>query len=134
MASQTIIKVVLGGGIGLLTCHALYKSKTDPVHIFWDLDHTILCSITPIEHENDDEQTTKQSISKCPVSPSNLLQYSPKLQQFDQIDDFPDDGSPNTRTFIRPGAKIALRICNMLGVIHVYTAAQESYTNNILNI
>ena len=63
MASQTLIKVVLGGGIGILTGHALYKSKTDPVHIFWDLDHTILCSITPIEHENDTEQTNnKQSI------------------------------------------------------------------------
>ena len=108
MASQTLIKVVLGGGIGLLTCHALYKSKTDPVHIFWDLDHTILCSIYPItELDNDDtvtEQTNnKQSISKCPVSPSNLLPYSPKLEHFDQIDDdfdIPDDGSPNTRTFI----------------------------------
>jgi len=139
MASQTLIKVVLGGGIGILTCHALYKSKTDPVHIFWDLDHTILCSIYPItELDNDTEQTNnKQSISKCPVSPSNLIPSSPKLQYFDQIDDdfdIPDDGSPNTRTFIRPGAQMALKICNMLGIIHVYTAAQESYTYNILNI
>jgi len=105
MASQTLIKVVLGSGSLVVIGHALYKAKTDPVHMFWDLDHTILCSITPIELDNDTEQTNnKQSISKCPVSPSNLLPSSPKLQYFDQIDDdfdIPDDGSPNTRTYIQ---------------------------------
>ena len=104
-----------------------------------DLDHTILCSISPIPTDiipKDNEQT-----SKCPVAPSNLLSLlpsAPKLQFFHQIDDdFPynkETLDPNTITYIRPGAQMALKLCNKFGVIHVYTAAQGSYTNNILNV
>jgi hypothetical protein len=76
----------------------------------------------------------------CPVSPSNLvtlLPSPPTLQHFDQIDDdFPyDDASlaPNTRTYFRPGAKMALKLCSIFGIVHVYTAAQKTYTDNILH-
>ena len=106
-----------------------------------DLDHTILCSISPIPNFDDRINDSKQTTSKCPVSPSNLvslLPLPPTLQHFDQIDDdFPyddDDASlaPNTRTYFRPGAKMALKLCSILGIVHVYTAAQRTYTNNIL--
>ena len=142
MASQLLTltrRFALGGASGL-TGLAVYKSRTDPIHIFWDLDHTILCSISPIpdidDQENDNPELIKQT-SKCPVSPSNLAQSLPScptLYHFDQIDDdFPYRGEvPNTRTFIRPGAQMALKLCHIFGIIHVYTAAQGSYTNNIL--
>lgn len=138
-------RIVVGGTSGLFA-FAGYKSQFDPVHIFWDLDHTILCSISPIpDHGNEGSNSipkqNNNTSSKCPVAPSNvaslLLPPPPKLNYFDQIDDdFPyDDRSltPNTRTYFRPGAQLALKLCNIFGTIHVYTAAQESYTNNIVN-
>ncbi|KAL7447547.1 hypothetical protein ACHAWC_000001, partial [Mediolabrus comicus] len=98
-----------------------YKSKTDPVHLFWDLDNTILCSVTPLP-----SFTTTTS-----------TRIAPTLHHFDQIDDdFPYNKStlePNTRTYFRPGARTALYLCSKFAVCHVYTAAQESYTTNILN-
>jgi hypothetical protein len=64
------------------------------------------------------------------------LPSPPQLEHFDQIDDdFPFDSKtmePNTRTYFRPGARMALQVCSLFGVLHVYTAAQESYTNNIM--
>lgn len=60
----------------------------------------------------------------------------PPLEHFDQIDDdFPYDRKtlePNTRTYFRPGARTALQLCSYFAVMHVYTAAQETYTNNIM--
>ena len=114
-----------------------YKSHSDPVHLFWDLDQTIICSI-PISTLPD------HGTSNCtPVAPSNYLAShwlpppAPKLIYFDQIDDdFPyDDQSlaPNTRTYFRPGARLAIKLCNIFGTVHIYTAAQETYTNNIVN-
>eukprot|EP01082_Thalassiosira_pseudonana_P007474 g7054.t1 g7054 contig23:1760911-1761789(-) len=97
MSSQLLSNVrraALAGTTGL-TGFATFKANTDPIHLFWDLDHTILCSISPL----------------------------------------PDGGAParpNTRTYFRPGARAALQICSYIGILHVYTAAQESYTNNIL--
>jgi hypothetical protein len=65
-----------------------------------------------------------------------MLPTPPSLEHFDQIDDdFPFNPTtlePNTRTYFRPGARAALQICSYFGILHVYTAAQESYTNNIL--
>ena len=94
---------------------AAYKSKTDPVHIFWDLDATLLCSITPIPTKNN-------------FNDKNILSH------FEQIDDdFPfEPNAPNTRTYFRPGCYWALQMCSSFGVLHVYTAAQASYTDNIL--
>ena len=104
-----------------------------------DLDHTIICSISPIPNFDDRINVSKQTTSKCPVSPSNLVSLLPTppiLKHFDQIDDdFPYDVAslaPNTRTYFRPGAKMALKLCSILGIVHVYTAAQRTYTNNIL--
>jgi len=53
---------------------------------------------------------------------------------FDQIDDdFPYEGSaPNTRTFWRPGARAALAACGIFATQHVFTAAQDTYTANIM--
>ena len=114
-------------GITSLSGWTAYKSNTDPLHIFFDLDHTILCSVSPISN-HDDHNSGPES--------SSLLLQPPNIQYFDQIDDdFPYNTqtlTPNTRTFFRPGAKAALWICSKIGVCHVYTAAQESYTYNIL--
>lgn len=112
-------------GVTTLTGYTSYKANTDPIHIFWDLDHTILCSVSPLpNHHNND-----------PVG-SSLLP-PPTIEYFDQIDDdFPyntETLTPNTRTYFRPGAKLALWFCSKLGTCHVYTAAQESYTWNILS-
>lgn len=150
MASQIFTharRIALGGTSGL-TGFAAYKSQTDPVHVFWDLDHTILCSISPKPINNsydnplsDLNHSDNHAQSKCPVSPSNLaakiLPKPPDLRHFDQIDDdFPYDAetlAPNTRTYFRPGAQMALKLCSYFAIPHVYTAAQESYTNNILD-
>jgi hypothetical protein len=117
-------------GITSLTSWIGYKANTDPIHIFWDLDHTILCSVTPLPPKNKDD-----SDEGGPMSSSSWLK-PPRLDYFDQIDDdFPYNTqtlSPNTRTYIRPGAKVTLWLCSKLGICHVYTAAQESYTMNIL--
>ena len=133
------------GGITTLTGWAGYKSKTDPVHLFWDLDHTLLNSVTPLPtktttstnndkiRENNDSSDGRASSSLL----SSLIPTPPKLHHFDQIDDdFPYNKStlePNTRTYFRPGAQTALYICSKFAICHVYTAAQESYTTNILN-
>jgi hypothetical protein len=67
-----------------------------------------------------------------------MLPSPRKLTYFDHVDDdFPYDGTnmtPNTRTYVRPGAMTALRLCGMLGIVHVYTAAQGSYTDNVLRV
>jgi len=145
MASQIFTharRIALGGTSGLAG-FAAYKSQTDPVHLFWDLDHTLLCSITPIPTNFNDQNVGSNhnnQTSKCPVSPSNLVSLLPKppeLRHFDQIDDdFPYDAqtlSPNVRTYFRPGAQMALDLCSYFAIVHVYTAAQETYTTNILN-
>ncbi len=133
-------KIALGGTSGLFA-FAGYKSHFDPVHMFWDLDQTIICSIPiPILPDHVGEQNSNYT-SKYPVGPSNLASHllpaPPQLIYFDQIDDdFPyDDKSlaPNTRTYFRPGAQLAIKLCNIFGTVHIYTAAQETYTNNIVN-
>lgn len=104
------------GGVG---GYGAYKARTDPPHIYWDLDHTILCSITP----------------RPPNDHPTLSTFSPS-RFFDQIDDDFDyeEEIPNTRTYWRPGARTALKLCGLLGARqHVYTAAQGTYTANILS-
>lgn len=126
-------------GTSSLMLFTIYKSKTDPVHFFWDLDQTLLCSISPIPNDttnnNNIDNNKEDGMRRRMVS--NLLPRPPKLQYFDQIDDdFPYDVqtlSPNTRTYIRPGAMLALYATSILGVVHVFTAAQQTYTNNILH-
>ncbi len=138
------------GGITTLTGWTGYKSKTDPVHLFWDLDHTILCSVTPlpttttttastIDDSDNNRQNNDSSDGRASASIllSSLIPTPPTLHHFDQIDDdFPYNKStlePNTRTYFRPGARTALYLCSKFAVCHVYTAAQETYTTNILN-
>uniref|UniRef100_A0A7S4JHH9 FCP1 homology domain-containing protein n=1 Tax=Odontella aurita TaxID=265563 RepID=A0A7S4JHH9_9STRA len=124
MASSTATAIVnatrrtllaITGGLG---GYGVYKAQADPPHIYWDLDNTILCSITP--RPPDDHPILSN------ISPSRY---------FDQIDDdFPfEEGTPNTRTYWRPGARASLKLCGFLGARqHVYTAAQGTYTANIL--
>ncbi|KAL9184369.1 hypothetical protein ACHAXT_002455 [Thalassiosira profunda] len=139
MATQLLVharRIAVGGTSGL-TGYAAYKSQTDPIHLFWDLDHTILCSISPIPaNDIGGEKNSGSTVSKCPVSLNSMLPSPPPLDQFEQIDDDfdfdPQTLSPNTRTYFRPGAQAALRLCSLFATNHVYTAAQESYTNNIL--
>jgi len=113
-------QVLFVSGSSTIT-YGIYKSKTDPLHIVWDLDHTLICSVTPIP-------------SNTPTATMTTQQSHP-LYYFDQIDDdFPyTENIPNTRTYIRPGAKTALWFTGLFAINHVYTAAQESYTNNVLN-
>jgi hypothetical protein len=48
-------------------------------------------------------------------------------------DDFPFEGSePNTRTTFRPFAKAALAYLGLFCTQHVFTAAQQTYTQNIM--
>ncbi|KAL3779889.1 hypothetical protein HJC23_001479 [Cyclotella cryptica] len=123
-------RMALIGTTGI-TGLATYKAHTDPIHLFWDLDHTILCSISPLP-KDPITSTTKQKDSKQSIP----IPTPPALEHFDQIDDdFPYDAktlAPNTRTYFRPGVRTALQLCSYFGILHVYTAAQESYTNNIM--
>lgn len=99
---------------------AAYRKMTDPLDIFFDLDHTILCSISPL-----------------PISDNGVDNgVGRTLRWFDQIDDdFPFEGnSPNTRTFLRPLSTATIYFCSVIGRVHVYTAAQKSYTDNILKV
>jgi len=92
--------------------YGAWVRKTRPLHIVWDLDATLLCSISPIVK-----------------APPGLRKGS----WFDQIDDdfaF-QPGEPNTRTVWRPGARFLLRVLDLFTTQHVYTAAQGTYTENI---
>jgi len=92
------------------------QAKMRPLHLVWDLDNTLLLSLTPLE---------KGVTATKMVSPARY---------FDQIDDdFPAaDGTANTRTTFRPGAKAVLQFLGLFCTQHVFTAAQGSYTQNIL--
>jgi hypothetical protein len=79
--------------------------------------------VSPIPKGEDEKKENKQSEAKQ------------SDDYFDQIDDdfpFENEHTPNTRTFWRPGARTALWACSLFATQHVYTAAQESYTNNIM--
>ena len=97
--------------------YGTYKAKYDPLHIVWDLDHTIICSITPVEEA-----------IKCTEGLGDL-------DYIDHIDDDFDfeDGIPNTRTFFRPGSRTLIQFLGFFAFNHVYTAAQGTYTKNIMD-
>ena len=97
-------------GSGSLTGYGLWRRSYDPLHVVWDLDGTLLCSVSPIPDT------------------------APHGAAFDQIDDdFPfEPDTPNTRTFWRPGARAALAVVGCFAEQHVFTAAQETYAANIL--
>lgn len=101
----------------LITARFLYQKHFNPLHIIWDLDATILASHL-LGSKADDFDTNE------------FPDY------FDQVDDdFPYENwdTPNTRTWFRPFAKTVLKILSFFTKQHVFTSAQESYTNNILN-
>jgi hypothetical protein len=100
--------IISGGSV---SGYAVWRSKYDPLHVVWDLDATLLCSVSPI-----------------PAA-------EPHRRWFDQIDDdFPyEPGVANTRTFWRPGALAATRVIGWFAEQHVFTAAQASYTKNIMD-
>ena len=52
---------------------------------------------------------------------------------FDQIDDdFEYEGNtPNTRTWFRPYTKFTLRALSYFTTQHIFTAAQQTYTDNV---
>mmetsp|Transcript_7438 Transcript_7438/g.20999 ORF Transcript_7438/g.20999 Transcript_7438/m.20999 type:complete len:240 (-) Transcript_7438:1727-2446(-) len=107
--------IVLTGSLAL---YPAYQVIFNPVHLVWDLDNTLVCSLALMEEGK----------------PATAAASLPPEAYFDQIDDdFPFDGEePNTRTFWRPGAKAALQFLSLFTSQHVYTAAQASYTENIL--
>jgi hypothetical protein len=105
------------GSTGGISAYGTYKAKYDPLHLVWDLDNTILCSVTPLSTliATDDDES--------------------RYDAFDQIDDdFPvaNPATPNTRTYWRPGARTALSFCRLFAIQHVYTTAQGTYTANVL--
>ena len=88
-----------------------YQAARDPLHVVWDLDSTLISS-----HSLPDAERFGSRDS---------------FDQFD--DDFPAAGGPhNTRTFHRPWAALALAALDGFAVQHVFTAAQASYTANVL--
>ena len=118
--------ILLGCSFGGLFGYSHAKAKYDPPHLVWDLDNTILCSVTPLPTTTSTTTTTTSS---------NINKY---LDSFDQIDDdfpFDKDGQTpnNTRTYWRPGARTMLKFCSYFAVQHIYTTAQGTYTDNILN-
>lgn len=123
--SNTLTKSLIAVTSGVLG-YAVYKAKFDPPHIVWDLDETLLYSVCPLPNgKAADNLDDDDDDNKYPKDPS---------RSFDHIDDdFPfEPGVPNTRTFWRPGAKLALRICRLFCHQSVFTAAQSSYTTNIM--
>jgi len=121
-ASKIIVRrfVLLGSAAGGgVSVYGSYKAHYDPIHLVWDLDNTLLCSVTPVPH-----QTTNNNNN-------SFLRYD----YFDHMDDdFPyANNLPNTRTYWRPGARTALQICSLFAIQHIYTTAQGTYTENILN-
>eukprot|EP01084_Bolivina_argentea_P312320 540712_1 len=99
-----------------ICCRFMYKAITDPMHIIWDLDATILAS---------------HLLPKCKDN-FPAIKYP---DYFDQIDDdfsF-EEGIPNTRTWFRPYAKFTIYILSYFTVQHIFTSAQKTYTDNITN-
>lgn len=96
--------------------YTIYKAKYRPLRLLWDLDHTLLCSVCPFPQYSD---------------PASAL---PPTAYFDQQDDDFECVAdvPNTRTCWRPGARTALWLLSSIAQQHVFTAAQQSYTENIL--
>jgi NLI interacting factor-like phosphatase len=110
-------RFLLGSTAGGLSAYGTYKAAYDPLHLVWDLDNTILCSVSPLPITSDDADDRI-------------------FDSFDQIDDdFPVDNehTPNTRTYWRPGARTALSFCSLFAIQHVYTTAQSTYTSNVLD-
>lgn len=110
----TTARLLFLGTTGSITAYVTYKAMYDPPHLVWDLDNTLLCSVTPL--------------SSSAAIEEGLYDY------FDQIDDdFPfEEDIPNTRTYWRPGARTMLQVFRVFCVQHVFTAAQATYTENIL--
>eukprot|EP00873_Tetraselmis_striata_P014365 jgi/Tetstr1/434629/TSEL_023720.t1 len=107
--------LLLGAGAGW----GAYQAAHHPLHLVWDLDHTLLLSITPL----DAGQVATATAKRAPDT------------YFDQIDDdFPfTPDVPNTRTCWRPGAHAALRFCGLFATQHVFTAGQATYCSNIID-
>jgi hypothetical protein len=115
--ASRIAKRVLSSVTGGVSAYGVYKAKYDPPHIVWDLDDTLLHSVSPVELALSTE-----------AYPSDPDRY------FDHIDDdFPyEKGIANTRTYWRPGARQALQFCRLFSHQHVFTTAQGSYTENVM--
>ena len=90
----------------------VYQAICDPILVVWDLDATLISS-----HLLPDAERF------------------PRRECFDQYDDdFPpgEAGAPNTRTFHRPWAARTLAVLDCFAKQHVMTAAQRTYTENVL--
>ena len=128
MTAATIAgrRLLLGFGGAGFAAATYNKVVKDPPHLVWDLDNTILCSVSP--HPSSESAPGDLAINLFGL-------YSYPLESFDQIDDdFPFvENQPNTRTYWRPFARTALHFCSLFATQHVYTTAQGTYTENILN-
>uniref|UniRef100_A0A6V1VU91 Mitochondrial import inner membrane translocase subunit TIM50 n=1 Tax=Heterosigma akashiwo TaxID=2829 RepID=A0A6V1VU91_HETAK len=106
---------IISVGILFLTVKFCYIARKRPLHLVWDLDATIISS-----HLIKEEKTRSMAAN-----------HSGYFAHID--DDFPfDDCYPNTYTWFRPHARWVLWVLSFFTVQHVFTAAQKSYTNNIL--
>mmetsp|Transcript_13975 Transcript_13975/g.29493 ORF Transcript_13975/g.29493 Transcript_13975/m.29493 type:complete len:253 (-) Transcript_13975:171-929(-) len=103
----------LAGGAALV----MWRRRINPLHVVWDLDSTIICSICPFEKA---QLLTLNKHSSC---------------YFDHTDDDFDyvPGEPNTRTCWRPAARGVIRLLSYFATQHIYTAAQRTYTETVLN-
>ena len=98
------------------SAYVAYQRRQRPLHIAWDLDETLICSIHPLRRAKGATLAT------------------PSERFVDIVDDDFEfkDGVPNMRTVLRPGVRSALRVLGLFSTQHVFTAAQGSYTEQVL--
>lgn len=100
--------------------YLLWLRKKRPLHIVWDLDGTLICSIHPLDEG-----------VRCSKIHDHHLEYIDITD-----DDFAHEPNvPNTRTFLRPGVRWLLQFVGWIAERqHVYTAAQGTYTDAVLKL
>lgn len=108
----------LAATAGASASYIAYQRRRRPLHVAWDLDETLICSIHPLRRGKD---ATLATPPDCFV---------------DIIDDDYEfkDGVPNMRTVLRPGVHSALKVVGLFATQHVYTAAQGMYTEQVLTL
>jgi hypothetical protein len=110
-------KTLLLGAVSASAFAIAYQAFFNPLHIVWDLDAVLISSQHPL---------TK---AKTEFPASEFSDF------FDQIDDdFPfTAGTPNTRTYWRPGARLLVWALRPFSIQYVFTSAQGSYCTNVVN-
>jgi hypothetical protein len=113
---ESITTLVLGAAS--VSAFAIgYQVFFNPLHIVWDLDAVLISSQHPLTKAREEFPDT------------DFTDF------FDQVDDdFPfTPGTPNTRTYWRPGAKWLVWALRPFTIQYVFTSAQGSYCSNVVD-